>query len=218
MKKHIANFNNKWSALSKRQKTEAWAKYIVLSICLLSVLHLSFYIQYKKLETLVQQQNLNMCEQMVDTLQAQNTDTIKEDSSFKSAAPKTDSIQVVQNYFDAYNKGDIKTACGILPSSKCDPESKQAVSRFGEEKAKLTQGYQDLHLWNAEATDFHSDVVCVKYSYSYKNDLKPKSVTETLSFYVNEGTITARVCEQKLLDGKQGFDCPITAKKDFCKK
>ena len=51
------------------------------------------------------------------------------------------------------------------------------------------------------------EVVCVKYAYTYKEDLNPKQVREILSYYIepvpgnpDRIQIAARVCEKKYKD------------------
>ncbi len=129
---------------------------------------------------------------------------------------------IVDSFFNSYNGKNFKTACGFLSLKKCDPESAYAVDRLSTEYEKMVNGYEDVNVWLAENTeDFHSDVVCVKYSYKYKGDVRNKRISERMSFYVGEDTdgkkkITNRVCEKKFADTVGEVPCPILAKRDFC--
>ncbi len=126
-----------------------------------------------------------------------------------------EATDLVRNYFKSYNDKEFAVACGILSDNKCNAKNAGDVNRFGQEFKKMNQGYENLNFWAADATDFHSDVVCVEYDYKYANDPSPLTIHEIMSFYVNEGTIASRVCEKKTADGKD-VPCPILAKRDFC--
>ncbi len=132
------------------------------------------------------------------------------------------SLETVRSFFDSYNARDFETACGILSLKKCDPESSYAVNRLAAEHGKMVNGYEDVSVWLAEDTEgFHSEVVCVKYSYQYKSDLNKKRVYERMSFYVKEDAdgkdkITNRICEKKFAETVGEVPCPILSKRDFC--
>ncbi len=133
-----------------------------------------------------------------------------------------DALDTVKTYFFAYNSEDFKKACELLDPAKCNPESPYAVNRLADEYHKMSNGYENWNFWMAENTDdFHSDVVCVKYSYHYKDDVKNKQIHERLSFYVRKDEngndhIYARVCEKKFAQGVGDLPCPILSKRDFC--
>jgi len=133
-----------------------------------------------------------------------------------------DALETVKEYFKSYNDGDFENACRLLSSAKCNPESPYAVSRLAEESGKMVNGYENWNFWMAEDTeDFHSDVVCVKYSYHYKGDIKNKRVHERMSFYVRRDAdgndrIYSRVCEKKFAQDSGDMPCPVLSKRDFC--
>jgi hypothetical protein len=133
-----------------------------------------------------------------------------------------DALGTVKEYFKSYNDGDFKNACRLLSSAKCNPESPYAVDRLAEESGKMVNGYENWNFWMAEGTeDFHSDVVCVKYSYHYKGDTKVKRVHERMSFYVRRDEngndrIYSRVCEKKFAQDSGDMPCPVLSRKDFC--
>lgn len=122
---------------------------------------------------------------------------------------------VVQQFFVAYNREDFETACDVIADTKCDATSAADVTRFSQEFDKLQNGYNRVKIWTPEVVDFEKDVVCVQYDYKYVFDINEKNIQETFSFYVEGEDVTARVCEQKLVDGEVA-DCPIEAKRNFC--
>ena len=131
-------------------------------------------------------------------------------------------LETVRSFFNSYNSENFDIACGLLSSSKCDPESATAVNRLASEYEKMEKGYENVNVWLAkDAEDFHSDVVCVKYAYKYKDDTKNKLVHEIMSFYVTEDEdgkekITNRICEKKFAENIGEVPCPILSKRDFC--
>ncbi len=133
-----------------------------------------------------------------------------------------DALGTVKAFFYAYNSGDFENACRLLGTAKCNPESPYAIKRLSQEYNKMVNGYENWNFWIPEGTeDFHSDVVCVKYSYHYKDDVKAKRVHERLSFYVRRDDngndrIYSRVCEKKFAQDSGDMPCPILSKRDFC--
>jgi|GEM_PF-1949023 hypothetical protein len=133
-----------------------------------------------------------------------------------------EALETVQRFFTAYNAQNFETACRLLDPAKCNPESPYAVARLSQEYNKMVDGYENWNFWLAENTDnFHSDVVCVKYSYQYKDDIKNKQVHERLSFYVRRDEngndrIYNRVCEKKFAQDAGDMPCPILSRRDFC--
>ena len=121
---------------------------------------------------------------------------------------QSDSTSLVRTYFNAYNNNEFGVACDLLADSKCNAKNAGDVNRFGQEFKKMTAGYENLNFWMADTTDFHSDVVCVEYDFAYANDPSPLDIHEIMSFYVQDGKITSRVCEAKTADGKS-IGCPI---------
>lgn len=74
-------------------------------------------------------------------------------------------------------------------------------------------------------SDSGREVVCVKYAYTYKEDLNPKQVWEILSYYIeavpgnaDRIQIAARVCEKKYKDGTGERPCPVEAIKPYCEE
>lgn len=127
----------------------------------------------------------------------------------------TQSMALVRNYFKAYNDKDFGIACDYIADSKCNAKNAGDVNRFGQEFAKMTGGYENLTFSVADTGDFHSDVICVEYDYGYTDDITPSTIHEVMSYYVQEGKITNRVCEEKTTDGDDA-GCPILSRRDFC--
>lgn len=144
-----------------------------------------------------------------------------ETSTESPSAPLT-AMELVERYFEAYNNRAFRRACAMLTNRKCDPQSRAGVARFAEEYDKLVDGYDEVYVWVPSIPDeFHSEVVCVQYEYQYKNDPNTKTVQEVMSYYIRPREdgyheITARVCEQKLLNGTEEVDCPLIATRRFC--
>lgn len=131
------------------------------------------------------------------------------------APPKTDSEQLVYTFLTDYNQKKFTEACDILVDTKCDATSEGSVTRFGEELEKMKNGYQNISVRQIEVPDFHSDIVCVEYDYRYKESSNTNPIHETMSFYVQDGKITYRICENKTRNGEE-IACPIRSRRDFC--
>lgn len=135
--------------------------------------------------------------------------------------PTSKQSLLVKAYFTALASKDYVTACGLLAPAKCAPTRATAVESFSQEYLKLVNGYEYLAVrdYGFKAPS-GKDVVCVKYSYTYKEDTRPKQVSEILSFYTTEIKdklfITDRVCEKKYKDGGGTRPCPIQATQNFC--
>lgn len=135
--------------------------------------------------------------------------------------PDSSQIRLVQNYFNALATKDFVTACGYLSPAKCAPSRASAVESFSQEYLKLANGYEYLAIKDFGLTaPSGKDIVCVKYSYTYLEDTRPKQVSEVLSFYTTTINgklyITDRVCEKKYKDGWGIRPCPIQATQNFC--
>lgn len=133
------------------------------------------------------------------------------------APPMTDDEELVYTFLTDYNQKKFAKACDILVDTKCDATSPASVERFGEELGKMKNGYQNISVHQIEVPDFHSDVVCVEYDYRYKTSSNTNPIHETMSFYVQGGKITYRICEDKTRDGED-IPCPIQSRRDFCLK
>lgn len=221
MKKIITNLNKKWSEKNTLQKIEHMLTYTILAALLLAVVPaFTLQMQLYKLQKSLAEENLTQCEKIIEkTMQkASATEDENEESFFYSAPAKdSDTVALVQEYFNAYNQGNMYTACDHISDNRCNAENPVDLARFQSLRDNLVGGYQNLHLWESDQDqDFHSDVVCVQYDYTYANDLNQKKVTEVLSYYVNDGKITARVCEKMTFDGETENECPILSARDFC--
>jgi hypothetical protein len=134
---------------------------------------------------------------------------------------ESDNINIVKQYFRYIAEKDYGGACSLIAWSKCDGTKPVAVANFSREFEKFANGYEYTNVRDFGLTaPSGKDVVCVKYSYRYKDDPQPWLVSEVMSFYVNkvgsELKITDRVCEKKYKDGRWVRDCPIQAAADFC--
>ncbi len=125
------------------------------------------------------------------------------------------SEKLVQTFLSEYNHKRFKDACDIIVDTKCDDRIKGSVIRFGEEFEKMDGGYQNISVHQVDVPDFHSDIICVEYDYRYKASTNPNLIHEVMSFYVQDGKITYRICEGKTRDGVN-IGCPIQARRDFC--
>ena len=123
--------------------------------------------------------------------------------------------KLVRTFLHHYNQERFKDACDIISDIKCDDRIKGSVARFGEEFEKIDGGYQNVSVKQVDIPDFHSDVVCVEYDYRYKASTNPNLIHETMSFYLQDGKITYRICEEKTRDGVN-IKCPILSRRDFC--
>lgn len=135
--------------------------------------------------------------------------------------PDSPQAQLVKNYFTALEIKDFVTACGLLSSAKCAPTRPSAVANFSTEYLKLVNGYEYLAVKDyGFKSPSGKDIVCVKYSYSYKEDTRPAQISEVYSYYTatvnGRLAITDRVCEKKYKDGGGTRPCPIQATQNFC--
>ncbi len=130
-------------------------------------------------------------------------------------AEPTDSEKLVKTFLNKYNQKEFKDACEILVDTKCDARVANSVKRFGEEFEKMENGYENISVHQVDLPDFHSDVLCVEYDYRYKSSSNPNPVHEIMSFYVQDGKITYRICEDKTRKDSN-LECPIQARRSFC--
>lgn len=125
------------------------------------------------------------------------------------------SEKLVQTFLNKYNQKQFKDACNLIVDTKCDATSTASIARFGEEFEKMENGYENISVHQVDVPNFHSDIVCVAYDYRYKDSTNPKPIHEVMSFYVQDGKITYRICEDKTR-GDQNLGCPIQSRRDFC--
>lgn len=215
-KEKLTLLSNQWKDLNPLKKIDRMLTYTILAALLLAVVPaVTLQMQLYRFQKTLAEQNLQRCEsQIVETVETKTT----EEETFLYSAPKEDSAEVatVKGYFDAFNRGNMYAVCDTLSDSKCVAENPIDIARAQSLKNNLVNGYENLHLWDSERDeDFHSDVVCVQYDYTYKNDTNQKKITELMSYYVQDGEITARVCESVLFDGEKA-DCPVLSARDFC--
>lgn len=132
-----------------------------------------------------------------------------------------DRANLVKQYFAHLQAREFKEACAMMSSGKCSSIRVAAVEAFSQEFLKLKNWYEYISVkdfWLESPSG--KDVVCVKYSYRYKEDSNPWLISEVLSFYIDEDVgkrvITDRVCEKKYKEWSGVRPCPIQATQDFC--
>ena len=128
---------------------------------------------------------------------------------------------LVKQYFAYVANRDYKGACSVMSLAKCNASKPAAVAGFSREFEKFANGYEYVNIKDyGFIAPSGKQIVCVKYSYRYKDDPNPGLVSEVLSFYLNdvwgETKIVNRVCEKKYKDGRGLRDCPIEAAAEFC--
>jgi hypothetical protein len=133
----------------------------------------------------------------------------------------SDNLNVVKQYFRAIAEKNYTEACSVVSGNKCNASKPSAVENFSTEFKKFINGYEYISIKDYGFTaPSGKDIVCVKYSYRYKDDPQPGLVSEVMSFYIDdvggELKITDRVCEKKYKDGRGLRDCPIQANAEFC--
>jgi len=131
----------------------------------------------------------------------------------------SDQVNVVKEYFAAIAGKEYSKACNNL--TKCNWNNETAVSLFSREFEKFRNWYEYVaikDLWFKSPS--WKDVVCVKYSYTYIDDIDPQLVSEIMSFYTSsiDGRIqiTDRVCEKKYKEGSGNRPCPIEPIARYC--
>lgn len=132
-----------------------------------------------------------------------------------------DRVNLVKQYFAHIQAWEYQEACWLMSSSKCSAIRPAAVESFSQEFKKLKNGYEYINIKDfGYQSPSGKDIVCVKYSYRYKDDTNPWLISEVLSYYIDEDVgkrvITDRVCEKKYKDGSGNRPCPVQATQNFC--
>lgn len=133
----------------------------------------------------------------------------------------SDQTNLVKSYFAGMEAKNYAQACAAVSPDRCRATNPTSVELFSREHQKLTNWYEYV---NVKDLGFKSpsgkDVVCVKYSYRYKDDADPRLVSEILSFYVDtvdgQYKITDRVCEKKYKEWSGNRPCPIEPNARYC--
>lgn len=132
-----------------------------------------------------------------------------------------DRANLVKQYFAHIQAKEFKEACGLMSTSKCSAVRQAAVDAFSQEFLKLKNWYEYISVkdfWFQSPSG--KDVVCVKYSYRYKDDTNPWLISEVMSYYIEEDVgkwvISDRVCEKKYKEGSGNRPCPVQATQNFC--
>lgn len=150
----------------------------------------------------------------------------QENTTTTTDTPLTENInssytKIVKQYFAAIAQEDYIAACDLVAWGKCNASRPISVENFSREFQKMMHGYEYVNIKDyGFLAPSGKRVVCVKYTYRYKDDPRPWLVSEIMSFYLDKvwGTtkITDRVCEKKYKAWRGLRDCPIEANKDFC--
>ena len=133
----------------------------------------------------------------------------------------SDETNLVKSYFAGMEARNYTQACAAVSPDKCRATNPWSVELFAKEYQKLENGYEYV---NIKDLGFKSpsgkSVVCVKYSYRYKDDFDPRLVSEIMSFYVDvvggDLKITDRVCEKKYKEWSGNRSCPIEPNARYC--
>jgi hypothetical protein len=142
-----------------------------------------------------------------------------------SAQENNTLLDFVEGYFQNYNTENFEKACEMLSPYKCDPKSAAGVERFAQEYKKMKNGYEAVSLWIpagvAEYADQYYDIVCVKNTYQYNDSFEDTSVTEVMSYYLQDRAdgskeIVYRVCEEKTSSDGRPTSCPVVSATDYC--
>lgn len=133
----------------------------------------------------------------------------------------SDAANLVKQYFAGMEARNYTLACASVSPDKCRATNPRSVELFSREYESLINWYEYI---NVKDLGFKSpsgkDVVCVKYSYRYKQDNDPRLVSEIMSFYVDsvngELKVTDRVCEKKYKEWSWNRACPIEPNARYC--
>ena len=165
---------------------------------------------------------------VADTVEFKNADEIaKQDIPSIEILPRlvenvnSDSANLVKQYFAAMEAKNFTLACSSVSTDRCRATNPRSVDLFAREYQSFVNGYEYI---NVKDLGFKSpsgkDVVCVKYSFRYKDDFDPRLVSEIMSFYVDEENgnlkITDRVCEKKYKEWSGNRACPIEPNARYC--
>ncbi len=133
----------------------------------------------------------------------------------------SDETNLVKSYFAGMQAQNYTQACAAISPDKCRATNPGSVELFAKEHQKLKNGYEYV---NIKDLGFKSpsgkSVVCVKYSYRYKEDADPRLVSEVMSFYLDivwwDLKITDRVCEKKYKEWSGNRPCPVEPNARYC--
>lgn len=133
-------------------------------------------------------------------------------------SPRTN---LVKQYFAAIANKEYEKACSLMSNAKCANIRPWAVENFTIEFDKLKNGYEYINIKDYDITaPSGKEIVCVKYSYRYKDDPNPQLISEILSFYTQQISwqlrISDRVCEKKYKEWSWIRPCPIEPYARFC--
>lgn len=133
----------------------------------------------------------------------------------------SDEANIVKEYFAWMESRDYERACWVLSADKCNAWNQRSIQLFSKEHEKLVNWYEYVNikdLWFQSPS--WKDIVCVKYSFRYKEDADPKLVSEVMSFYLakEDGNlkIVSRVCEKKYKEGSWIRPCPVEPNARYC--
>ncbi len=133
----------------------------------------------------------------------------------------SDQANLVKEYFAGMESKNYARACAVLSVDTCNSWNERSVQLFSREHEKLVNGYEYVNvkdLWFTSPS--WKDIVCVKYSYRYKEDGDPQLVSEVMSFYLDKEDgdlkIVSRVCEKKYKEWSWIRSCPVAPNASYC--
>ncbi len=128
---------------------------------------------------------------------------------------------LIKQYFAFIAAKNYDGACDLLAGTKCNTTNPIGLETFSTEFNKMTNGYEYVAVKDyGTIAPSGKNVVCVKYTYRYKDDTADGLISEVMSFYTQtiNGVlmITDRVCEKKYKAGRGLRECPVQAAVEFC--
>ncbi len=128
---------------------------------------------------------------------------------------------LVKQYFAYIANNEYDGACDLVAGTKCNTSNPIGLETFSQEFEKMTNGYEYVAVKDyGIVAPSGKNVVCVKYSYRYKDDTADGLISEVMSFYTQmvDGVlkITDRVCEKKYKAWRWIRDCPVQPAVEFC--
>jgi len=196
---------------------------IAVAMIILALVWIIF-IRYTKSENIVAQDVLVKQVKVAGDPSADNIvilgkDTVEQELPRFVESIDSEQVNIVKEYFQGIADEDYARSCNSL--TKCNGNNPTAVSLFSREFDKLIDSYEYVairDLWFTNPS--WKRIVCVKYSYRYKDDIDPQPVSEVMSYYTDfvDGRlqITDRVCEKKYKDGSGERPCPIEPNARYC--
>lgn len=127
---------------------------------------------------------------------------------------------LIDAYFEFWNKWIYRESCSLLSKKWCLSSSKSDLSDFSNFWKKTKSWYEVIDVYDTwKKNDKNNEVFCVKYRYKLKDDSSDGYITEVFNYSVWEVNwvkqIEQRYCE-KIDKNWKNRPCPFELKNYYC--